>query len=162
MNEQELNERRAEWAGWHWETAYLGNGMKFPILLAPNESLAEDQCGYIPDHTPDFPSDLNACFEWFEKPLVDHFIETTPNESAYRIAYYDFLCRWLVDYVKKEPHNPALAFCGTLDKLIDEIERKQATRVCKRCGETRTDDVDSDVCGSCADDTRQERLANEG
>ena len=33
-------------------------------------------------------------------------------------------------------------------------------RKCKRCGQDRTDSVDSDICGSCADDLRMEQDAH--
>lgn len=32
-------------------------------------------------------------------------------------------------------------------------------RKCERCGQPRTDDIDSNICGSCADDLRAERDA---
>ena len=35
-------------------------------------------------------------------------------------------------------------------------------RKCARCGAVRTDDVDSDICGSCADDLRMEQEAYDG
>lgn len=38
-------------------------------------------------------------------------------------------------------------------------------KICARCGATRTDDIDSNICGSCADDLRMEEIeeqANEG
>jgi len=33
-------------------------------------------------------------------------------------------------------------------------------RVCARCGTVRTDDVDSNICGNCADDLRMEQDAH--
>lgn len=38
---------------------------------------------------------------------------------------------------------------------------KEQTRKCARCGATRTDDIDSDICGSCADDLRMEQEAQD-
>ena len=32
-----------------------------------------------------------------------------------------------------------------------------AERKCERCGEPRTDNVESNICGSCADDLRSEQ-----
>ena len=32
---------------------------------------------------------------------------------------------------------------------------------CARCGDIRTDNVDSDICGSCADDLRMEQEAQD-
>lgn len=61
--------------------------------------------------------DLNNLFKYAEKPLVDHFIETTHTEEEYRQAYYDFLCKWLVDYIWNEPHNPALALYQAIQRV---------------------------------------------
>ena len=35
------------------------------------------------------------------------------------------------------------------------VERKG--KVCVRCGTIRSDNIDSDICGSCADDLRMEK-----
>ena len=35
-------------------------------------------------------------------------------------------------------------------------------KVCARCGATRTDNIDSDICGNCADELRMERETGEG
>lgn len=43
----------------------------------------------------------------------------------------------------------------TGDKPMNEPTREQ--RICVRCGRPRDDDVDSDICGNCADDLRAER-----
>ena len=42
--------------------------------------------------------------------------------------------------------------------IVIAILRKQdpLERVCARCGTPRTDTVDSNICGSCADDLREE------
>ena len=42
------------------------------------------------------------------------------------------------------------------------MAEQEETKVCARCGATRTDDIDSDICGSCADDLRMEKGTNEG
>ena len=33
---------------------------------------------------------------------------------------------------------------------------QEEIKICARCGAKRTDDVNSDICGSCADDLRAE------
>lgn len=35
-------------------------------------------------------------------------------------------------------------------------------RLCARCGTVRADNIDSDICGSCADDLRGEKEAHSG
>jgi hypothetical protein len=35
-------------------------------------------------------------------------------------------------------------------------EKYLGRRICRRCGAERDDDIDSDICGNCADDLRQE------
>ena len=42
---------------------------------------------------------------------------------------------------------------------MDNSEQEQIKR-CVRCGAIRTDDVDSNICGSCADDLRMEQDAH--
>lgn len=42
--------------------------------------------------------------------------------------------------------------------LVDEPSQEQV-RKCTRCGAIRTDDIDSDICGNCADDLRMEQEA---
>ena len=38
----------------------------------------------------------------------------------------------------------------------------KSKKICTRCNTLRTDDVDSNICGSCADDLRMEKGTNEG
>lgn len=46
-------------------------------------------------------------------------------------------------------------------KQMSEPTEAQIKR-CARCGAIRTDGVDSDICGSCADDLRQDQEAYSG
>ena len=73
---------------------------------------------------PIFLDDLNACFEWLEKPLVDYFIANTSSEIEYKHAYFSFLCNWLANYILDEPHKPALALCQAIELLIDKKSYK--------------------------------------
>lgn len=43
-----------------------------------------------------------------------------------------------------------------IKELEEKIKKLELGRICKRCVAVRTDDVDSDVCGNCADDLRDE------
>jgi len=46
-------------------------------------------------------------------------------------------------------------------RLKDFEQALQQARQCARCGATRTDGIDSDICGNCADDLRMEQQALE-
>ena len=49
-----------------------------------------------------------------------------------------------------------------LDVIKRQAKLREGIRECARCGADRTDDVDSDICGTCADDLRQEQEAWSG
>ena len=130
---EELREKLAKFAGFTWKSQIfhnqatgqdrLGfrfidlNGKEYDICLSTNEGLP------FPSSL-DFPHDLNTCFKWFEKPLVDHFIMTTQTENEYRRAYHDFLDEWLNDYIWNEPHKPALSICRAVERLIDKLKKE--------------------------------------
>ena len=47
-------------------------------------------------------------------------------------------------------------------RYVDPVEPLRWVNRCARCGAIRTDTIDSDICGSCADDLRAEKEAHSG
>ena len=81
--------------------------------LCQSEQQIQTGYRYYPD------IDLNNLFKYAEETLVNHFIDTTTTEEEYRQAYYDFLCKWLKDYIWNEPHDPALALFWAIYKVME-------------------------------------------
>jgi len=109
MNEQELNNKLAEWAGfklrwfndysWIW-TDPSGND------LEPRELL------------PNFLQSLDACFKWLV-PKVRQDAEDArglPVDGEQTIR--DLLYNWSLDVAIRKV-TPALALCLAIEKLVD-------------------------------------------
>ena len=68
-------------------------------------------------------------------------------------------CPKSVQRAIETPSDLFIYLTGEYDAQLDMLkagwvkEVKEARR-CVRCGAIRTDDIDSDICGSCADDLR--------
>lgn len=128
VDTQALNKELAEWAGWHSEVASMGDGMRYPILLSPDEELVEGQAGYIPDHTPNFTNSLDACFEWLVPKLTDLDINARlvlTHQLDYSVSIFfsnpvddDYPTRGVGR--GRDGESPALALCLAIEKLIDE------------------------------------------
>ena len=104
MNE-ELRNKIAKWLGWefhadgvHWRSS--------PDVLG---------CSVL-ENLPDFPNDLNACFEY------------TVPKLKYFSLYYDRGLGWLISIDDKNrvemasEESPALALCRAVEKLIQGEE----------------------------------------
>ena len=95
-----------EWCGFKAE--YRQFGYQLGTIIQPDGRRRDE-----------YPSiDLNNLFKYAEQPLVNHFIETTNTEEEYRQAYYEFLCKWLKDYIWNEPHDPALALFWAIYEVL--------------------------------------------
>ncbi len=116
-NEQELNSKLAEWAGFKHKVGAL--------YEYPNE----DYLGERP--LPNFPQSLDACFEWL--------VPNIPNLES--ISFVRRRGDWIGQfyYLSKEKpqvkvaiaETPALAFCLAIEKLIDterEVQWQTSTK----------------------------------
>lgn len=114
---QKLRDKLAKWVGWHEEKYEITRGAFAPVLLAPNEELDEGHIGYIPDHTPDFPSSFDACLEWLVPKLLGHLKKKYPDGIDWRHFAVKIFHRWASEVL--DGKDPALTFCLAAEKLID-------------------------------------------
>ena len=132
MNKQELNERRAKWAGFRWQEPELIRMTSTSKGIAPITKQAgwirpDSSMGITPDELfklPDFPHDETACFRWlvpkgnirrisfaYGSNGVDCVIETysSPRVSG-----------WVTtESIEESWQKTAQALCKATDKLID-------------------------------------------
>lgn len=127
MTEQEkrkLKNKLAMWVGWHEEKYEITRGAFALVLLAPSEELSEGHIGYIPEHTPNFPDSLDACFGWFAPKLDDigeHYLifqRAVWNEPNIKSVTISFVSLELDD-MEGQGENYALALCLAVEKFID-------------------------------------------
>jgi hypothetical protein len=119
MNEEELNRKLAEWAGFE-EQYNSGSYMNIEVAEYSWYDPKGNKCGILPD----FTQSLDACFKWlvpklfnpddifYRNPIVHIFFDT-PSNVVVRLSVRDF-----ESYQRAE--NPALALCLVIEKLIDE------------------------------------------
>ena len=112
MNEQELNKKLAEWAGFefsHRNTGALGRSADWWIY--PN--------GGYTSELPGFTQSLDACFKWLV-PKLNNCELTSFHKSTLTLRYHftsgakeDGNTYWSYG------NTPALALCLAIEKLID-------------------------------------------
>ena len=115
----ELNKKLAEWAGWHWEKYQIAtDGAQARVLLSPDEAIIENQVGCIPDHTPNFSDDLNACFKWLVPEALEALAKGGYNPPIMKLfqLWYDELVSLTGD--SSNVQQAALALCLAIEKLI--------------------------------------------
>ena len=109
IDEQELNRKLAEWAGFkeanikkhfYWEIG----GNRMPKWKEP-----EHDCHI---KLPKFTRSLDACFKWLV-PKLKSGVTVYASTDGYS-AYLG-----LHDYESEETKEPALALCLAIEKLID-------------------------------------------
>jgi len=99
MNEQELNKKLAEWAGWKQVINYNDPSM--------NE-----------EHPPLLTQSLDACFKWLWRKAIQTLadIDLSSIEEAIHKLFY----LWATERVIRLNDEPALALCLAIEKLIDK------------------------------------------
>ena len=98
------------------------------------------------------------------KEIVKQEIERQAK-FGYEPSWEDFVIagqmagkREVVDTIIEDTRNFEVPLSlGLIVKL-----KEWGVKICTRCGATRTDNVISNVCGSCADDLRTEANADTG
>jgi len=118
MDEQELNKKLAEWAGFkwrqfehpikvwgeEWEGAWFH--LDIPELPIPKESL------------PNFTNSLDACFKWLVPKFYRYWMTRTNNCKEHRFEFSWGDADGFVFYYA-EAETPALALCLAIEKLIE-------------------------------------------
>ena len=103
MNQQELNKKLAEWAGFLPPICDADYHMRQPTKYKP--------CLEIPH----FTDSLDACFKWLIPKLDGYTISYSPEKCA-----HEAIARSCNRYFNSwHETNPALALCLAIEKLID-------------------------------------------
>ncbi len=116
MDEQELNKKLAEWAGfWYDKTTTTGLVMEIGWRNPEGKPLH----GQHPSYLPNFSQSLDACFKW----LVPKAIEQ--QNKDYGWDEKGCLNRILKDWQRRYWNSKgvlsyALALCLAIEKLIDK------------------------------------------
>ncbi|HUV46322.1 MAG TPA: hypothetical protein VMW45_04570 [Dehalococcoidia bacterium] len=117
MENEEINQRLAEWAGF-----YLGDikityrywhDKREPCLLCPDGSVSYGMFGR--GTVPDFTESLDVCFKWLVPKLVSVDILYGKIDAA-TVA----LALKHGQFFSATAETVALAFCRSIEKLIDE------------------------------------------
>ena len=67
--------------------------------------------------TPDFPTDLDACFRWLVPKALDKL--ASDNDVNLQRARTYLITKWLSEW-NTSPNEPALALCKAIEQLIKE------------------------------------------
>ena len=132
--EQELNKKLVEWAGFRYgkfdfvsglssELNWVGTGWLSP--LATSEPYSSDN--FLAE-APSFTQSLDACFKWLVPKLRPEVIKIVPVTGVEK--YGDYGCKWSclitpavwgndISIIADKNSNPALALCLAIEKLID-------------------------------------------
>jgi len=111
MDEQKLNRKLAEWAGF-----------KFVDSSKKDVTLYE-LAGILNKGRPDFTQSLDACFEWLV-PKLDYPLLLSSSIGTDKITRYACLIEVYdvhpTEYSVVSIETPALALCLAIERLIDK------------------------------------------
>ena len=122
MNEQELNKKLAEWAGFQFIRVDLTPFHKKPDDYQTNYWYAFNHWVY-PDGTktkgncPDFIQSLDACFRWLVPKYIAEICKLPMGLTSIMSIYAYLFAEWLK--VMQDKVEPPLALCLAIEKLID-------------------------------------------
>ena len=115
MNEQELNKKLAEWAGF-----FYGHS-RDALTLEPTQgwyypSATSSACMGI--ELPNFTQSLDACFKWLVPKAILKFCQLFKVDIK---DAYKYLFQWWIDerFKLNDVEVDALALCLAIEKLID-------------------------------------------
>jgi len=124
MDEEKLNRKLAEWAGFQQIPAFGGTDMSTTLWQFPDGSVPCMPHYNYPCPI-EFTQSLDACFKWL-----------VPKLGAYQISYKYYFDNYyhLARVANKvgiwreasNENNPALAFCLAIEKLIGREEEQDA------------------------------------
>ena len=110
MNEQELNQKLAEWAGFQ---RYKGEGeLRFltpkilPDLFRPDEL--------------DFTKSLDLCFKWLVPALPNGIRLRMLGQMRDKRGFFCSIGGKFLSHCYSEAETPALALCRAIEKLIQQ------------------------------------------
>ena len=113
MNEQELNKKLAEWAGFKLElnpSPYMG-GDPYKFWVDPRgwDGYGTEKCPRLSN----FTQSLDACFKWLVPKLTWYQINNRGRDN-----HHAFVCLKRKE-VGSNAETSALALCKAIEKLID-------------------------------------------
>jgi len=116
MDEQYLNKKLAEWAGWKDIT-------DSPFGMIAFDPLEKQGAVLYKRNVPDFTQSLDACFKWLVPKMLESLrpvsILAYPVSGKYpNIGFHCELNGSAKDHYA-EAGTPALALCLAIEKLID-------------------------------------------
>jgi len=109
VNEQELNKKLAEWAG--WRNVHIVHPLNKVVGLTK-------QSPPVDWVEANFTASLDACFKW----LVPKLRKTADCVMDMGVTEYKVTI-WGEDLVTTTDKNPALALCLAVEKLIDNEKK---------------------------------------
>jgi len=117
MNEQELNKKLAEWAGFalvNWERQVHGIVQPWVSLRYPDNTYHDR------NDVPNFTQSLDACFKWLVPQTLELIAKKgyCPPTIKLLHLWYDELANLTGDSSNTE--QAALALCLAIEKLIDK------------------------------------------
>jgi hypothetical protein len=117
MNEQELNKKLAEWAGFKEIKCYEKGNERYAYWIEP---VSEENYGLLP---PNFTQSFDACFKWLVPKLYGFWLHRSINcrDFYFEGSYGDADG---ATHYNAEANTPALALCLAIEKLIDSEEKK--------------------------------------
>ena len=110
MNEQELNKKLAEWAGFKYQVC---------SSVRRGYCWVDPQYGDHAETPPNFIQSLDACFRWIVPKAIDRIM--AEHECSSDVAYAILFKKWLQELELIIP-NAALSLCLAIEKLIDEVK----------------------------------------
>lgn len=116
MDEQALNQKLAEWAG--FKEADIKKHYYWDIRGERKAKWQEpDNEWHI--KIPRFTQSLDACFKWLVPKCIDKIM--SKQECSSDLAYAILFKKWLQE-LELDIHYVALALCLAIDKVIDKEE----------------------------------------
>jgi len=121
MDEQSLNEKLAEWAGFEFKEVKFDGADSCGVPIP--QWLGVDYGSWEP---PNFTQSLDACFKWLVPKLLEQLDPDTikvelkygrTKEMVWTFLFEDWQAH---SYHYAQAETPALALCLAIEKLIDK------------------------------------------
>ena len=126
MNEQELNKKLAEWAGFEWWSIHRQEDIEADTIWEPLggvEVLIKDNKGDMPglritvngkeSYAPDFTNSLDACFEWLVPKVYPESVTFDYTKPLLRCTI-----KYFQHSVIGEGDTEAVALCKAIEKKV--------------------------------------------
>jgi len=113
MDEQELNRKLAEWAGFTSKMEWYHGGLRFPSYEYREWTAPNSNCKKLPN----FTESLDACFKWLVPNLLHYHLQRVQHTDA--PSHYARVQLRLGQLREAYAETPALALCLAIEKLME-------------------------------------------